>query len=52
MNYMTKRNWKKGMNQSKVRGNNMVKYKESILELEKTGSPERQKLKKCLDDAI
>lgn len=39
MNYVTKKDWKKNPNKAKVRGAHIFKHKESILKLEKEGSP-------------
>jgi hypothetical protein len=52
MNYMTKKSWKKSINRTHIKGDHLSKNKESILLLEKEGSPQQKFLKKCLDDAI
>ena len=52
MNYINKKNWKKGNNQMKIKGSHMFKHQDDILEMERDGSPQQKVLKKCLDDAI
>lgn len=52
MNYVTKRDWKKNPMKAKVRGANLLKHQESILQMEKEGSPEQKLLKRCLEDAM
>ena len=44
LNYVGKRNWKRNFNKGKVRGNNLFKNQESILQLEREGSPQQLSL--------
>lgn len=53
MTYINKRQNKLNAGNNKhIRGDNIIKNKESILQLEKEGSPQQKYLLKCLDNAI
>lgn len=54
MNYIKKKNNKSEIlhSQNKIKGANILKNQESILEIEKEGTKQQQFLKKCLDNAI
>jgi hypothetical protein len=53
MSYMKKKEVRTAISRKKkIRGNNIIKNKEEILQIEKEGSAQQSFLKKCLDDAI
>lgn len=53
MNYIKNKDGKKALaKNTAIRGNNILKHKEKILNLEKEGSRKQEMLKKCLEDAI
>ena len=53
MKYINKKDNKLNIsNAKKIRGDNIMRNKDSILQLEKEGSLKQNYLLKCLDDAI